>query len=139
MLDSQAWDRLVKGLLRATDEGTLVWEEKKSAAGYGAMTALSRSALSPLIDQRVLRASSKSVTYELTADSFGRAPYELAVWEEVGDRKTPIGTVKSSTAVHDHNAFRTNITLERLFHRAAASTVDSDAVVDRLLGDLGSD
>jgi len=139
MLDSQAWNRLIQGLVRATDEGTIVWEEKKSAAGYGSLTALSRSALSPLIDQRVLRATSKSATYELTADSFGRAPYELAVWEEVSDRKTPIGTVKSSTAVHDRNAFQTNIALQSLFHRAAASTVDSDAVVDRLLGDLDAD
>lgn len=139
MLDSQAWDRLIKGLIRATDEGTLVWEDKKSAAGYGSLTAVRRSALSPLIDERVLRASSKSATYELTADSFGRAPYELTVWEDVADRKTPIGTVKSSTAVQDHSAFHTNLALERLFQRAAASTVDSDAVVDRLLGDLGSD
>lgn len=139
MLDPQAWNRLIKGLVRATDEGTIVWKEAKSAAGYGGVTALGKSALSPLIDQRVLRASSKSVTYELTADSFGRAPYELAVWEEVNDRKTPIGTVKSSTAVRDHNAFQTNLALQSLFHRAAASTIDSDAVVDRLLGDLDAD
>lgn len=91
MLDSQAWNRLIQGLVRATDEGTIVWKEAKYAAGYGGVTALRKSALSPLIDQRVLRASSKSVTYELTADSFGRAPYELAVWEEVNDRKTPMG------------------------------------------------
>lgn len=139
MLDSQAWDRLLKGLIRATDRGDLVWEGKKYAAGYGAATALTRTALSPLIDQRVLRASSKSVIYELTADSFGRPPYELAVWEEVDDRKTPIGTVKSSTAVQVHNSYLRNMDLERLYQSAAASIVDSDAVVDRLLGELGSD
>lgn len=139
MLDSQSWDRLLQGLIRATEKGDLVWEGKKYAAGYGGTTALTRSALSPLIDQRVLRASSKSTTYELTADSFGRPPYELAVWGDVDDRKTPIGTIKSSTSVQVHNSYLRNMSLERLFQLAAASVVDSDAVVDRLLGELGSD
>ncbi|WP_190247193.1 hypothetical protein [Brevibacterium casei] len=139
MLDNGAWSKLISGLTQATEAGKLQWERKETRAGYGGISGIQKTAFSALMDQRVLRARSNKTTYELTADSFGRAPYELTVWDTVDNRKKPIGSTTSSTDVQNRGAVYINSQLERLFKIADSSIEDPDEVVNRLLGDLGTD
>lgn len=140
MLDSDSWQRLVKGLITATENGGLEWSRKQSPAGHGVATTLRLSALHSVLDKRVLRATAEATTYELTADSFGRPPYELAVWREAENKKKPIGALSSSTSVESRDFYQTNILLQRLFRVADTSAEEApDALVDRLLGELGTD
>lgn len=139
MLDTESWKKLISGLIDATERGSLHWDRTKSSGAYGGLTAHQKSAFSSLMDQRVLRADLNDTTYELKSDSFGRAPYELAVWLTNKKQKQPIGTISSSTQVHQRDSYLINSDLERLFRKADSSIEDPEELVNRLLGELGSD
>lgn len=139
MLDTESWSKLITGLIHATERGSINWQRQNTSAAHSGLTSVQRTAFSSLMDQRILRANLNDTTYELKADSFGRAPFELAVWETSEKRKRPIGTVSSSTQVHHRESYLINSKLDRLFKVADSSIEDPEELVNRLLGDLDSD
>lgn len=136
MLEVTAWNRLLKGLIDATNRGKLTWtrDNKRSSAvpGIGSFGIGS----SGIFDRLSLRASTKATTYQLEANSLGRSPFEITVDQGNGE---PIESLSSTSNIADPEAFELNRQLERLFRTASSSIVDSEALVEKLLGEIESD
>lgn len=131
MLDNKSWERLLDGLILATERGELEWQRMQAISPFGIATSSSF-----LRDQRVLRAFAKSAMYSISSEGFGSAPYELTVSEKVGQELKEIGSVRSSTMVNMAGTLLMNGKLETLFRKADSTAEDPGAVVDRLLGDF---
>lgn len=136
MLEVTAWNRLLKGLIDATKRGKLTWtrDSKKSStvAGIGVFGV----GASGIFDKQSLRASTKATTYQLEANSLGRAPFEITV--DLGNGE-PVETLSSTSNITDSEAFELNRQLEKLFRTASSSIVDSEALVEKLLNEIESD
>lgn len=136
MLDNDSWSRLLDRLISVTRDGELGWKRKDISSSHSEGSIMKFNILSSFSKQRVLQAATKSAVYELTSDPFGRAPFELAVWEKVNERTKPIDSIKSSASVDVYGNYMLNRKLEQLFKEADSSIENPEEVVDRLLGDF---
>jgi hypothetical protein len=141
MLDDNAWSKLINGLGASTRKGQLRWDAKSTRSGDGAAAfGVERMMADVLNRPEVFMATTKTAVYELASgDGFGRAPFELNVWEFRGLTTHPIGSLKSSTSVGVAQSYKLNQQLEELFKVVNASTETSEQIVDRLLAGLGEE
>lgn len=136
LLDRDSWTRLVRGLRNATARGRLEWERRDIRAGEGAR-ALGNLILDSMNRPRVFVGLAQDTRYELSsADSFGRAPFELSVWQLEGAKTKAVDSVRSSLDVSDYSALSLNAALQELFQTVDSTTESSAQIVDRLLRDL---
>lgn len=138
MLTTEAWLRLIDGLVKATRLGGLKW----TVITPGSRPALSRTALElekvlPGDRPRFFEARTSSTRYELLSDDrFGRAPYALRVRERNGQSWNLIGEITSSTNIGDRDRYEINLRLEALFEIVGDTVESADQIVSRLLQDL---
>ncbi|TDP89791.1 hypothetical protein EDF62_3088 [Leucobacter luti] len=135
-LDNKSLLRLLDGTQRATEKQKLRWERVGSATGVG-IAGLQRSVLSAFSSQTVLRAKTNEHLYELVADSYERAPFELTIWQRKSGQAQVVANYRSSTKVTEPEAIQVNRKLEKLFKTASNSIEAPSVVVDRLLQELG--
>jgi hypothetical protein len=135
MLSAKAWSRLIAGLNAATTAGRLKWQAYDRRYGTPTSAVLGSGGILNFLNRpKVFRASSSGTWYEISSeDAYGRAPYELKIWEYDGTKTNSIGAVKSSTAVSDAASFEVNQGLEQLFAVVDGSVESEDEIVDRLL------
>src|SRR5690606_23768018 len=135
MIDPPSGARLLRGLVEATQGGRLIWTE--STVGRATASALYLSGVG-LGHGRAFRAQKGGTSYELRADNLlGKAPYTLDIYE-IGPsaKRALVGSLESSTSVHDPTTFELNAGLDELYKLVNSSVESGDELVERLLDEL---
>lgn len=141
MLDKDSWLRLIRGLIAATVDGSLRWEESGTPSGNGftiSFAGVGAGASARLGRGRTFAVSTKGASYELSAaNALGQAPHELSVWGREGRKLVALGTLRSSASIGVSNSYELNALLQELYNSVEATIKSSAEIVDRLLDDLG--
>ena len=136
MLDVPSQLRLLTGLIKATEEGHLLWESAPRA-GIG-LASVTTAMFDSINRSKVFRATSRGgALYELSSgDMLSRAPFELRIWESRDGKSRLIDSIRSSTNVGASDEYKVNLQLAELFRVVDDSVESGEEIVDRLLGDL---
>lgn len=135
MLDNHDWNRLIDGLIVATNNGSLRWAEEPTSSS--ALSTALAAAVDAAYRQKMLVASSRRTMYQLSSRPDGSPPYELRIVENENGEARTIDRVRSSTSLSLGGSPAVNGALARLYDAASHGIESGDETVARLLGDLG--
>lgn len=130
MFSSKDWDRLIRGLARATENGRLEWAATRGGPGF--------SVESYLRGELIFFAGNAGTVYRLSGTGSGAPPFTLSVSERKLTQLKVIGEVRSQLTGGD-DAASVNQALELLFGIVAEQTEAGSDVVTRLLEGLGEE
>ncbi|WP_017792999.1 hypothetical protein [Leucobacter salsicius] len=135
-LDHDSWERLLAATIKATETRKLVWREEPIVRGVG-LDGFRQTLLSQLGAPKKFYAVTTSFSYELSADVYGRAPYELTIWNRGGPKPDVLANFKSSSAFNEPSTIEINQKLETLFRIVNGSSERKMKDFEKLLDELG--